>query len=50
MEQTLQVDVSGLGVDVVGGSLEWCWMESIKGEDIAQAVRRWQEKGIEVVV
>ena len=54
MEQPLQIDYEwtylALGVDVLGGRLKWCWIESMKGEDIARAVRRWQEGGIEVVV
>ena len=54
VEQPLQIDYEwtylALGVDVLGGRLKWCWIESMKGEDIARAVRRWQEGGIEVVV
>lgn len=39
-----------LAVDVRTGALSWCWIESMKGKAIAQAVRKWQEAGIEVVV
>ena len=54
VEQKLQIDYKwtylALGVDVMGGRLEWCWIDSMKGEDIAKAVRRWRDKGIEAIV
>ena len=39
-----------LAVDVRAGELSWCWIENMKGEAIAQGVRKWQEDGIEAVV
>ena len=39
-----------LAVDVRTGTLTWCWMENMKGESIAQALRQWQAEGIEAVV
>ena len=39
-----------LAVDVRAGTLSWRWIENMKGESIAQAVRQWQEEGIEAVV
>ena len=54
VEQKVQIDYKwtylALGVDVMGGRLEWCWIDSMKGEDVAKAVQRWQDKGIEAIV
>ena len=54
VEQKVQIDYKwtylALGVDVMGGGLEWCWIDSMKGEDVAKAVQRWQDKKIEAVV
>lgn len=54
VEQKQQIDYKwtylALGVDVMGGGLEWCWIDSMKGEDVAKAVQRWQDKKIEAVV
>ncbi|GAB6161228.1 hypothetical protein JCM12298_03870 [Desulfothermus naphthae] len=37
VEQKVQIDYKwtylALGVDVMGGGLEWCWIESMKGSN-----------------
>jgi transposase len=39
-----------LAVDGCQGSLTWCWIASMKGESIAEAVQHWRNQGIEAVV
>ena len=39
-----------LAVDVRTGTLTWCWIENMKGESIAQALRQWQAEGVDAVV
>ena len=39
-----------LAVDGVRGTLRWCWITSMKGTAIAEAVAAWHEQGIEAVV
>ncbi|HEV2121287.1 MAG TPA: hypothetical protein VGW38_00740 [Chloroflexota bacterium] len=39
-----------LAVDGVRGTLAWCWIASMKGVSIAEAVQHWQTQGIEAVV
>jgi len=39
-----------LAVDGLRGRLCWCWIASMKGVAIAEAVASWKEQGIEAVV
>lgn len=39
-----------LAVDGMAGKLAWCWIGSMKGAAIAQAVEHWQAQGIRAVV
>lgn len=39
-----------LAVDGLHGHLVWTWMENMKGESIAQAVRTWKDTAVEAVV
>ncbi len=39
-----------LAVDGLRGSLCWCWIASMQGAAIAEAVASWKEQGIEAVV
>ena len=39
-----------LAVDGLRGTLCWCWIASMKGAAIAEAVQAWKEQGIEAVV
>ena len=39
-----------LVVDGIRGRLHWCWINNMKGESIAAAVRAWQADGVEAVV
>ena len=39
-----------LAVDGLRGTLRWCWIPSMKGAAIAEAVQAWQEQGLEAVV
>jgi hypothetical protein len=39
-----------LAVEGRAGQLFWRWMEGLKGEEVAQAVRQRQEEGIEGMV
>jgi DDE superfamily endonuclease len=39
-----------LAVDGLRGRLCWCWIASMKGTAIAEAVQAWKEQGIEAVV
>ena len=39
-----------LAVDGLRGTLHWCWIASMKGAAIAEAVAYWKERGIEAVV
>ncbi len=39
-----------LAVDGLRGTLRWCWIASMKGAAIAEAVQTWKEQGIEAVV
>ena len=39
-----------LAVDGVRGTLRWCWIASMKGPAIAEAVASWQAQGVEAVV
>jgi hypothetical protein len=39
-----------LAVDGLGGRLTWTWIENMKGESIAQAVRAWKSADVEAVV
>ena len=39
-----------LAVDGLRGTLHWCWIASVKGTAIAEAVAAWKAQGIEAVV
>ena len=39
-----------LAVDGLHGTLRWCWISSMKGAAIAEAVQAWQAQGVEAVV
>jgi hypothetical protein len=39
-----------LAVDGRRGTLHWCWIASMKGPAIAEAVAAWKEQGIQAVV
>jgi len=54
VRQRLQMDrvwrYLALAVDVRRGRVVWHWIANLKGPAIAEAVRHWQEQGIEAVV
>ena len=39
-----------LAVDGLRGTLRWCWIPSMQGDAIAEAVQAWQAQGVEAVV
>ena len=39
-----------LAVDGLRGTLRWCWIASMQGAAIAEAVQAWQAQGVEAVV
>jgi hypothetical protein len=39
-----------LAVDGLRGTLRWCWIASMQGAAIAEAVKYWQDQGLEAVV
>ena len=50
VQMTRQWRYLALAVDGRRGTLRWCWLPSMQGAAIAEAVQAWQDQGLEAVV